>query len=76
MFDDRIMGIAHGNSARPSALGGMRGHALSAPVMRATFKFVVETANRFLAHDSWAIASHIALSALTSLSHSSSWSRR
>jgi membrane protein len=67
MFDDRIMGIAHGTSARPSALGGMRGHALSAPVMRAAFKFVVDTANRFLAHDSWAIASHIALSALTSL---------
>jgi membrane protein len=35
--------------------------------MRATFKFIYETANRFLAHDGWAIASHIALSALTSL---------
>ena len=35
--------------------------------MRATFKFIYDTANRFLAHDGWAIASHIALSALTSL---------
>ncbi|SDR51574.1 membrane protein [Rhizobiales bacterium GAS113] len=35
--------------------------------MRSTFKFIYETANRFLAHDGWAIASHIALSALTSL---------
>jgi membrane protein len=35
--------------------------------MRSAFNFVIETANRFLAHDGWAIASHIALSSLTSL---------
>ena len=35
--------------------------------MRSAFNFVYETANRFLAHDGWAIASHIALSSLTSL---------
>jgi len=35
--------------------------------MRSTLQFMWETANRFLAHDGWAIASHIALSALTSL---------
>ena len=67
MLGDRILGIANAASVRPSTLGGMRGHGLSAPVMRSVFKFVVDTANRFLAHDSWAIASHIALSALTSL---------
>src|SRR5579864_3371418 len=49
------------------AYGGMRRHGLSAATMRAALKFVVETANRFLAHDGWAIASHIALSSLTSL---------
>ena len=67
MLHDRIMGSPHGAAARPSDVGGMRGHALSAPFMRSVLKFVVDTANRFLAHDSWAIASHIALSALTSL---------
>ncbi|MFI5010729.1 MAG: YihY/virulence factor BrkB family protein [Hyphomicrobiales bacterium] len=35
--------------------------------MRATLKFIYDTANRFAGHDGWAIASHIALSALTSL---------
>jgi membrane protein len=35
--------------------------------MRSALRFVLETSNRFLAHDGWAIASHIALSALTSL---------
>lgn len=35
--------------------------------MRVALKFAIETANRFAAHDGWAIASHIALSSLTSL---------
>src|SRR5262249_52032860 len=50
-----------------AAYGGMRRHALSAAAMRSALRFTVETANRFLAHDGWAIASHIALSSLTSL---------
>ena len=61
-------GIANAASIRPyGTYGAMRGHALSAAVMRAALKFMIETANRFLAHDGWAIASHIALSSLTSL---------
>jgi len=35
--------------------------------MRFLFRFIIETADRFRAHDGWAIASYIALSALTSL---------
>jgi membrane protein len=49
------------------AYGARRAHGLSAPIMRSTLKFAWDTANRFLAHDGWAIASHIALSTLTSL---------
>src|SRR5262249_53133294 len=47
--------------------GATRPHGLSAPTMKSAFRFVIETSNRFLAHDGWAIASHIALSSLTSL---------
>jgi membrane protein len=36
-------------------------------LMRGILRFGYETFNRFIAHDGWAIASHIALSALTSL---------
>ena len=64
---DRTTGTAHDAAAGPSSLGVIRGHALSAPYMKSLLKFAVDAANRFLAHDSWAIASHIALSALTSL---------
>ncbi|MBV9752379.1 MAG: hypothetical protein JO188_07665, partial [Hyphomicrobiales bacterium] len=67
MLHDQTMGTSHGAASGTSDLGGVRAHGLSAPFMRSTLKFVVDTANRFLAHDSWAIASHIALSALTSL---------
>jgi membrane protein len=55
------------SSVRTSRPGAMHGHGLSASIMRSALKFILETANRFLAHDGWAIASHIALSALTSL---------
>ena len=67
MLDDRIMGTRACRLGPP--LRAWR-NAWSCPIStrhEIRFKFVVDTANRFLAHDSWAIASHIALSALTSL---------